>query len=101
MGRAHLGVGHAVGGDESREPAGRRVRLRVHVVGVGRPGDAGGVPKAPTPDAAPWGQYITVIPSLDMVVAHKTVPEVATPWEDYVGILTRLVAAHCGKGCRP
>ncbi len=46
-----------------------------------------------------WGQYITVIPSLDMVVAHKTVPEVATPWDDYRGILDRLVAAHCGAGC--
>lgn len=46
-----------------------------------------------------WGQFITVIPSLDMVVAHKTVPEVATPWDDYLGILTRLVAAHCGPEC--
>ncbi len=46
-----------------------------------------------------WGQFITVIPSLDMVVAHKTVPEVATPWDDYLGILTRLAAAHCGADC--
>ncbi|MDE2971111.1 MAG: serine hydrolase, partial [Acidobacteriota bacterium] len=46
-----------------------------------------------------WGQYITVIPSLDMVVAHKTVPDVATPWDDYRGILDRLVAAHCGADC--
>ena len=46
-----------------------------------------------------WGQFITVIPSLDMVVAHKTVPQVRTPWDDYLGILTRLVAAHCGAGC--
>ena len=41
-----------------------------------------------------YGQFITVIPSLDMVVAHKTVPPNQTPWDDYVGILTRLVAAH-------
>ena len=46
-----------------------------------------------------WGQFITVIPSLDMVVAHKTVPIVRTPWEDYLGILTRLAAAHCGADC--
>ena len=43
-----------------------------------------------------YGQFITVIPSLDMVVAHKTVPDAQTPWDDYMGILTRLVAAHCG-----
>ena len=41
-----------------------------------------------------YGQFITVIPSLDMVVAHKTVPPNQTPWDDYMGILTRLVAAH-------
>ncbi len=46
-----------------------------------------------------YGQFITVIPSLDMVVAHKTTPNVQTPWEDYRGILTRLVAAHCGAEC--
>jgi len=46
-----------------------------------------------------WGQFITVIPSLDMVVAHKTVPQVATPWDDYRGILDRLAAARCGADC--
>ena len=46
-----------------------------------------------------YGQFITVIPSLDMVVAHKTVPDARTPWNDYMGILTRLVAAHCGADC--
>ena len=46
-----------------------------------------------------YGQFITVIPSLDMVVAHKTVPQNSTPWSDYMGILTRLVAAHCGADC--
>ena len=46
-----------------------------------------------------YGQYITVVPSLDLVVAHKTVPPDGTPWEDYAGILTRLAAAHCGAAC--
>ncbi|WP_419943165.1 serine hydrolase domain-containing protein [Candidatus Palauibacter sp.] len=46
-----------------------------------------------------YGQFITVIPSLGMVVAHKTVPDARTPWNDYMGILTRLVAAHCGTDC--
>ncbi len=43
-----------------------------------------------------YGQYITVIPSLDMVVAHKTAPPERTPWDDYMGVLTRLVAARGG-----
>ena len=46
-----------------------------------------------------YGQFITVIPSLDMVVAHKTVRDVRTSWDDYMGILARLVAAHCGADC--
>ena len=46
-----------------------------------------------------YGQFITVIPSVGMVVAHKTVPDAQTPWDDYMGILTRLVAAHCGADC--
>ncbi|MYC87062.1 MAG: serine hydrolase [Gemmatimonadales bacterium] len=46
-----------------------------------------------------YGQFITVIPSVGMVVAHKTVPDAQTPWSDYMGILTRLVAAHCGADC--
>ena len=46
-----------------------------------------------------YGQFITVIPALDMVVAHKTVPDARTPWDDYMGILTRLGAAHCGADC--
>lgn len=47
------------------------------------------------------GQYITVLPALDLVVAHKTVPGegrgVQHPrfWE----LLDRLVAAHCGEDC--
>ena len=46
-----------------------------------------------------YGQYITIIPRLDMVVAHKTVPTDQTGWGDYFGILTRLVDAHCGTAC--
>jgi len=46
-----------------------------------------------------YGQYITILPQLDMVVAHKTVPTNQTGWGDYMGILTRLVDAHCGTAC--
>ena len=48
-----------------------------------------------------YGQYITVLPALDMVVAHKTAipPEVHTGWDDYEGILTRLAEARCGDSC--
>ena len=41
-----------------------------------------------------YGQYITVLPALDMVVAHKTVPEADTSWAAYRGILDRLVEAR-------
>lgn len=47
------------------------------------------------------GQYITVLPALDLVVAHKTVPgegrSVAHPrfWE----LLDLVVEAHCGAAC--
>ena len=47
------------------------------------------------------GQYITVLPALDMVVAHKTVPgdgrRVQHPqfWE----LLDLVVEAHCGDAC--
>jgi len=47
------------------------------------------------------GQYITVLPALDMVVAHKTVPgggrRVNHPefWE----LLELVVEAHCGAAC--
>ena len=75
-----------------------RVRLRVHVVGVGRPRRARGFEGAYSGRGA-YGQFITVIPSVGMVVAHKTVPDAQTPWSDYMGILTRLVAAHCGADC--
>jgi len=48
------------------------------------------------------GQYITVIPLFDMVVAHKNVHLDQTPDRDvnafqYQTILQMLVDAHCGK----
>ena len=46
-----------------------------------------------------FGQFITVIPALDMVVAHKTVPRDQTGWDDYVGILQRLVEARIEPAC--
>jgi CubicO group peptidase (beta-lactamase class C family) len=44
-----------------------------------------------------FGQYITVLPALDMVIAHKTAvpPRRQTPWDEYYGILRRLVEARC------
>jgi CubicO group peptidase (beta-lactamase class C family) len=41
-----------------------------------------------------YGQYITVIPKLDMVIAHKTAPPRQTNWGQYQGILDRIVAAR-------
>lgn len=48
-----------------------------------------------------YGQYITVLPALDMVIAHKTVPRARTVWSEYEGVLDRIVAARCERpGCR-
>jgi len=46
-----------------------------------------------------YGQYITVLPEIDMVIAHKTVPPAQTSWGDYMGIVGRLIGAHCGASC--
>jgi CubicO group peptidase (beta-lactamase class C family) len=51
-----------------------------------------------------YGQYITVLPALDLVVAHKTVVNEssarrAVPITAYQAILMHIVAAHCGKRC--
>jgi CubicO group peptidase (beta-lactamase class C family) len=46
------------------------------------------------------GQYITVLPALDMVVAHKTVPRrdgSAVGRDGYHGLLEKLAAARCGQ----
>ncbi len=62
-----------------------------------------------------YGQYITVLPALDMVVAHKTDPEQpraggsggaaqaqprAVSGTEYFTALQLLIAAHCGDRCR-
>jgi CubicO group peptidase (beta-lactamase class C family) len=43
-----------------------------------------------------YGQYITVLPALDMVVAHKTKSDYRrrTSWEMYEGILERIIDAR-------
>ncbi len=48
-----------------------------------------------------YGQYITVLPALDLVVAHKTAvpPRRFVAWDAYQGILDRIAAAHCGSQC--
>jgi N-acyl-D-amino-acid deacylase len=48
------------------------------------------------------GQYITVIPKLDLVVAHKTdfrggKPTVST--KEYLALLDGIVGAYCGTAC--
>lgn len=49
------------------------------------------------------GQYITILPKLDVVVAHKTIPR--TPGQrnrnvsgmEYQAILMHIISAYCGK----
>lgn len=49
---------------------------------------------------ADWGQFLTVLPKLDMVVAHQVfaggyrAPERSVQWEEFQGILDRLAAAR-------
>jgi CubicO group peptidase (beta-lactamase class C family) len=51
---------------------------------------------------ADWGQFLTVLPKLDMVVAHQVIagwygaPERSVSWEAYEGVLERIVAARNG-----
>jgi CubicO group peptidase (beta-lactamase class C family) len=50
------------------------------------------------------GQYITVLPKLDMVIAHKRAlrpgqPNPAVTWPQYVEVLQRLAGARCGRVC--
>jgi N-acyl-D-amino-acid deacylase len=45
------------------------------------------------------GQYITVIPKLDLVVAHKTIPRANVPGvsdRQYLALLDRVIAARTG-----
>ena len=51
-----------------------------------------------------YGQYITVLPALKMVVAHKTAVGDgrgydSTSWSGYQGVLNRLLAAKCQESC--
>lgn len=48
-----------------------------------------------------WGQYITVLPEIDVVVAHKTVPgdEGRVQHDQYYAVLEDLVDAYCGSDC--
>ena len=46
-----------------------------------------------------FGQFITVIPKLDMVVAHKTYPDARTSWEEYSQILNGLVDSQVNPRC--
>jgi CubicO group peptidase (beta-lactamase class C family) len=48
------------------------------------------------------GQFITVLPRLNLVVAHKTDFSGGKPTvsrEQYFGLLDDIVAAHCGASC--
>lgn len=50
------------------------------------------------------GQYITVLPALDTVIAHKTVPgkrpdgtDRGVTGREYQAILSMVTVTHCGK----
>jgi len=50
------------------------------------------------------GQYITVLPKLDMVIAHKRAlrqgqPNPGVSWSQYMEVLQRLAGARCGATC--
>jgi CubicO group peptidase (beta-lactamase class C family) len=50
-----------------------------------------------------WGQYILVVPKLDLVVAHKRAPERngdEVGWQAFMGAVNRLIAARCQGRCR-
>ena len=49
--------------------------------------------------AGAFGQYITVLPALDMVVAHKTAvpPRRQTTMPQYLDLLEQIVGARCGS----
>ncbi len=48
------------------------------------------------------GQYITILPGLDMVVAHKTRAggDASVTRDEYLAFLDRLIAARCAASCR-
>jgi CubicO group peptidase (beta-lactamase class C family) len=50
------------------------------------------------------GQYITVLPKLDMVIAHKRAlrqgqPNPAVTWSQYMEVIQQLAGARCGAAC--
>ena len=50
------------------------------------------------------GQYITVLPKLDMVIAHKRAlrqgqPNPAVTWSQYMEVIQQLAGARCGATC--
>jgi len=47
------------------------------------------------------GQFITVLPQLDLVVAHKTKPGdgYSVNRNEYLSFIERVIAAHCGIRC--
>jgi CubicO group peptidase (beta-lactamase class C family) len=47
------------------------------------------------------GQFVTVIPKLDLVIAHKTVPKDnrAVPGQKYLALVDLIVAARCEGAC--
>ena len=47
-----------------------------------------------------YGQFITVLPKLDMVVAHKTLPDDHTRWGEYRQLLDGLIAARQEPVCQ-
>jgi CubicO group peptidase (beta-lactamase class C family) len=50
-----------------------------------------------------YGQFILVVPRLDLVVAHKRAvtegDERSVSWPEFMGAVDRLVAARCGSRC--
>ncbi|MEM7219495.1 MAG: serine hydrolase [Pseudomonadota bacterium] len=47
-----------------------------------------------------YGQYITVVPKRDMVVAHKTFPDARTDWQEFRQILAGLIDANLSWSCQ-
>ena len=46
------------------------------------------------------GQYITVLPALDMVIAHKTNQNRErreVTWKEYSDVLDKVISAKCGR----
>ncbi len=46
-----------------------------------------------------YGQFITVLPKYDMVIAHKTYPDDRTSWEEYMSIVNGLLDAKQDSPC--